>query len=450
MLRKFILISSISLLLVSMVACGSVLLDQSNLGSSTQTAFSQAVMETETAAAIQQGNSGHELATAFAYATEISQTSTAQAVLNNASYQATATAIFPVLNELPRYGVNSISGNVAWLHKPVTISLNGPQQFGYANDYPEITAKDFVLAADIKWNTQFGLSGCGFVFHSDGNSAAPNQLMVDITRFAEGSLVFSAMADGNITNMQNYYPWTKDKSFNWQNNSTNRLVIVVRGNLIDLYTNGVRITEVDTTKPPPSTFNVPTIPLLPLNPTPQQLQAYQQQLDQYQQSANQLQAELAQVQRNYYSNKVASLTDGFLGFTGESSSGSAVCTFSNAWLFLINPPSTSSPTANPTFNGTMLFNTPTGTLTPTATLTPTTTPTGRYIFLTPTATAGSGPGHTPTTTAIPPTGTAIPPTGTAIPPTDTAIPPTDTAVVPTATQPPVPTATQPPVPTSTP
>jgi len=42
-------------------------------------------------------------------------------------------------------------------------------------------------------------------------------------RFAEGSATFSAMAGGNVTNMQNYYPWTKDKAFNWQNDATNRL-----------------------------------------------------------------------------------------------------------------------------------------------------------------------------------------------------------------------------------
>ncbi len=320
MLRKYILLLSISLLLVVMVACGPFL-NQSTRMSDTQTVFSRDVMKTITARAIQQGNSGHELATDFANATAIDQTTTAQAMLNNTSYQATATAIVPVLEILPLYGVNALDGDVAWLHKPVTISLNGYQQTGYANDYPQITAKDFVLSADITWNTQLGLSGCGFMFRSDGNSKTPNQLMVLMTRSAEGSLVFSAMADGNVTNMQNYYPWTKDKSFNWQNDSTNRLVIVARGNLIDLYTNGVKIAEVDTTKPPPSTYNKPVIPTLPANPSLQQLQAYQQQLSQYQQINDQMSAEMLQAQQNYYSNKVASLTDGFLGFVGATSSG---------------------------------------------------------------------------------------------------------------------------------
>ena len=57
---------------------------------------------------IQQGNSGQELATSFANATALSQTITAQAVLNNAAYPATATAVFPVLEELQHYGVSPL------------------------------------------------------------------------------------------------------------------------------------------------------------------------------------------------------------------------------------------------------------------------------------------------------------------------------------------------------
>jgi len=76
----------------------------------------------------------------------------------------------------------------------------------------------------------------------------------------------------------------------------------------------VLITEADTTKPPPSTLNLPTIPQLPANPTAQQLQTYQQIISQYQLDSTQMLSELAQVQRNYYSNKIPSLKDGFLGF----------------------------------------------------------------------------------------------------------------------------------------
>ncbi len=416
MVRKYFLLFSIFLLLLIIVACVPVF-DPASLANSTQTLFDKEVVETITARAILQGNSGYALATSFANATELSQTITAQALLKNASYPATATAVFPVLEELQHYGVSPLDGEVAWLHKPVTITLNGPNQFGYANDYPQITAKDFVLASDITWNTQYSLAGCGFVFHSDGNSAGPNQLMVLISRFAEGTADFTAMAGGNITNLQNFFPWTKDKSFNWQNDSTNRLVIVVRANLVDIYTNGVLITEVDTTKAPPATLNSPGLSQLPTNPTVQQLQTYQQMLNQYQLDANQMSAELAQAQQNYYSNKIASLTDGFLGFTVSSSSGTAGCTFSNAWLFLFNQLPTPTPTITPTFNGTPYTSTPSLTFTPTP---------HKLFFPVPslTNTPGPRPNH-PTATALAPTATTVPPTATAVPP-PTTVPPTAT------------------------
>jgi Flp pilus assembly protein TadG len=362
MSRKYILLISIFLLLCFIVACGPVF-DQPTLLNNTQTVFDRAIVETITARAIQQGNSGHELATSFANATALSQTITAQAVLKNASYPVTVTAVFPVWEELRHYGVSPFDGDVAWLHKPVTITLSGPNQFGYANDYPQITAKDFVLASDVTWNTNNGLSGCGFMFRSDGNSAGPNQLMVLITRFAEGTVAFSATAGGNVTNMKDYYPWTKDKSFTWQNDATNRLVIVARANLIDIYTNGVLITEVDTTKPPPTTINLPVFPQLPANLTAQQLLTYQQMLNQYNADNPQLSAQLALAQQNYYSNKISPLSDGFLGFAASSSSGTAECKFSNAWLFLYNQPPT--PTTTPAFNVTP-STTSTTTLTPTA------------------------------------------------------------------------------------
>ena len=209
MSRKHLLIISIFLLLVFIASCVP-LLDQPPLVNTTQTAFDKMVNQTITARFLQQGGSGGEVSTAFANATALSSTITAQAALNDSSYPATATAAFPVLEELRHYGISPFDGNIAWLHRPVTISLKGPNQFGYANDYPQITARDFVLAADINWNTKLGLAGCGFMFRSDGNKAGANQLMVIISRSAEGSAAYSAMVGGQVINYQNYYPWTKD------------------------------------------------------------------------------------------------------------------------------------------------------------------------------------------------------------------------------------------------
>jgi len=428
MSRKYLLIISIFLLLVLLVSCGPFL-NQLPIANSTQTAFDKMVNKTITARFLQQGGSGGELSTAFAEATSLSNTITAQAELNDSSYPATATAAFPVFEELRHYGISPFDGDIAWLHKPVTITLKGPNQFGYANDYPQITARDFVLAADINWNTKLGLAGCGFMFRSDGNKAGPNQLMVIISRSAEGTAIYSAMVGGKIINYQEYYPWTKDKAFNWQNDSTNRLVIVARDKLIDIYTNGALVTEVDTTKPQPATINKPVVPTLSANPSEQQRLDYQQMVREYQGDNSQIIAQSAQAQRNFNSNKAASLTEGFLAFAASSSSGNTLCKFSNAWLFLFTEPPTPTPTITPTFNGTEVPNTTLTTMVPTIPpfVTPKNIPTITFIIT-------QGP------TAIP---TDVP-TATQ-PPAPTATQPP----APTATQPPAPTATQPPAPTAT-
>lgn len=440
--RKYLLTISIFILLVFMGACVP-LLNQLPLGSGTQIAFVKMVNETITARFLQQGSSGGELSTAFAKATALSQTTTAQAVLNQASYPATATAIFPVLEELRHYGISPFDGDVAWLHRPVTISLKGSDQYGYANDYPQITARDFVLAADITWNTKLSLAGCGFIFRSDGNKAGPNQLMVVISRSAEGTAIYSAMVGGKIINFQEYYPWTKDKSFNWQNSSTNRLVIIARDKSVDIYTNGTLVTEVDTTKPPPTTVNKPSVPTLSANSSEQQRLDYVEMVREYQGDNSQVIAQSADAQRNFNSNKTASLTEGFLAFAASSSSGTAECKFSNAWLFLFKEPATPTPTITPTYNGTEAYNTTLTTAVPTIApfVTPKVIPTLTFVI-------NQGPTANPTHANVTPT--AVP--ATTQPPVPTATqPPVPTATqppVPTATQPPVPTATQPPVPTA--
>ncbi len=334
--KKFFSFLPVFLLLFSM-ACGSGT-RQIDAMSLTLTPLSADVAGTATAQVINAGGASNQLATAIAKATAgsaiIYSTETARASLNDESRMATATVIAPVVAELPRYGIEPGQGQVAWIHKPVTIDLNGYQQSGYANDFPQVTAKDFVMAADVTWYTYNSLSACGFMFRSDGNRNKPNQYMVMITRFATGYLAFTATVNGEMSNIRTFYPSQQDKSFTWLNNATNRLAVVARGNLIDVYTNGVLVGTIDTTQPPPSLLQAPPSLELPKNATPAQLQDYQNQIDQNAQTVELMQSQLAQANQNYAKNK-AVFSDGLLGFVGISQSGITTCTFSNAWLFLI-------------------------------------------------------------------------------------------------------------------
>jgi hypothetical protein len=335
--KPFLPMIILTITLLPIMACvvGTKVLDPMLL---TLTPMSASVKGTATARAENAG-SGDELATAIAKATEqagfIYETQTAVGALNEPSRLATATAIAPVVAELPRYGIDPAEGYVAWLHDPATIELQGYQQTGYVNDHQEITAKDFVMAADITWNTKSSIFGCGFMFRSDGNTNKPNQYTVIITRVASGYLAFMAMANGKIANFQTYFPKNEDRSFSWFNDATNRLAVVARGNLLDLYTNGVLIGKVDTTAPPPNSVPNPPTFALPDNANEQMIQDFQDQSSIFDDSINQINSQLAEAKRNY-GNQPAIFTDGFLGFIGVSQSGTMVCKFENAWLFILD------------------------------------------------------------------------------------------------------------------
>jgi hypothetical protein len=336
MRRKMLPFLSLALLLILACGVGSASL---NAISMTVTPMSQRVRETLTARAGNEGGADDELATAVAKATEgsaaIYATQTARAQLNEPARLATATAMAPVVAELPRYGVDPAGGYVAWLHQPAVIDLNGFGQTGFANDYPQITAKDFVMAADITWNTKNSLSGCGFMFRANGDQKKPSQYMVLITRFATGHAGWLALMDGEVSNFREYYPKDQDKSFNWLNDSTNRLVIVVRGDLIDLYTNGTLIGQINIKEgPPDAILKAPRI-VIPENVLPDQLEQFRQLANEQDQGNNQIQAQLNDARKNFATKKPF-LYDGLLGFLGASDAGRMICTFQNSWLFILN------------------------------------------------------------------------------------------------------------------
>lgn len=316
--------------------------DQLGLGEvsdPTVEALSQAVAKTATASDLVEGDT-NDLATAQAQATEnakeINATQTAQAASVDVNAQGTATVAAPIVAELPTYGLDPSSGQVGWLHPPLTLEINGYQQYTYGNDFMNVTAADFVLAADITWNTQYGGSGCGFMFRSDGDKQKPNQYMIIASRFANGRVLFLAMADGELANLQDFYPKDQDNLFQWRNDTTNRLAIVARGNIIEIYSNYAKIGEVDTTQPP----RQPGKPAKPQPPTDKEDQAlmkeYQSQIDQYQAIINQTQ-ENYQVASMNFEAKPTDFKDGFVAMVAMSESGSTRCEYTDAWLWLLKP-----------------------------------------------------------------------------------------------------------------
>ncbi len=337
-MRKIRLIMILALL-ASGAACSSK--PSGNSLEATIQAMSVSIALTATANASDKGGgSVDDLATAQAEATrrsaEIQATRTSSASEQNISQQAQATASGPVVGELPVYGVDPAKGRLGWVHEPVDMKIDGYHQYAYANDHMEVVAKDFVMASDITWDTQYGASGCGFMLRSDGDKNKPSQYMLIMTRFGNGHILFSALADGEIANVRDYYPASKDKSFKPENGATNRLAVVGRGNLIEIYTNGVKIGEVDTTQPPPS-LSLPAKPQVPADLSNLDiLKKYQDQMKDFNSQVSQLQSNYQLAVKNF-STKKAVFDQGFMAMIGVSESGHTECKFDNAWLWLIEP-----------------------------------------------------------------------------------------------------------------
>ena len=336
---KFLIWLAASTALFTLLAC-SISIQGEDKANVALTAMSESIPKTLTAAVSGEGESGGELATAQAEATqrslEIQVTQTAEASTRDESQLATATIAAPVVAELPLYSVDPDQGHLGWVHKPVTIAVEGYHQFGYANDYMQVVARDFVMAADITWDTQYGASGCGFMFRSNGDKNKPDQYIVIATRLGNGHVIFTALADGQLANVHDYFPKTEDKSFQWQNGTTNRLVVVGKGNIFEIYTNGVKIGEVDVTQPPPPLV-MPKVPKPPTDKTNvSAMQEYQNKLKEYTDLVDQMQSNY-QVALSNYKTTEAIFAEGFVAMVALSESGRTQCQFTDAWLWHLEP-----------------------------------------------------------------------------------------------------------------
>ncbi|MEW5870349.1 MAG: hypothetical protein AB1894_13830 [Chloroflexota bacterium] len=305
--------------------------------------------QTVTARAEGQGQGLQSVQTLAAQATQTSQalqaTRDAEDAAAQASRYATATYQAPVLAELPLYGLDGSNGQLAWMHPPVDLDIEGYRSEEFANEYAQVTARDFILVADITWDTKYGASGCGFALRSDGEAQTANQYLVMYSRSANGHAYFLAQAAGKVANFRNFYANWLDPQFKWENGSTNRLAVSAIGPKLSVYSNYTLIGEIDTTQPPPALPDLPAAPVKPTRPggklSSAALKAYQDELLRYQMQLEVFN-QLANTVKRYHSSAVkayqtsdTAFEEGFVGFFAFAYSGYVKCRFDNAWLWLI-------------------------------------------------------------------------------------------------------------------
>ena len=327
-------------LFLAMLACG-IGGGETSGTQATAEALSQSIALTQTARASGEnsGDTPDKVATAQANATQqaLAAQATADAVANlsEADIQATRQAFSAILDDLPKYGVDPDKGRPAWIHPPVTIDIEGYLVFDYANQFLGTVAKDFVMSSDITWNTQFGTSGCGFALRNNGNEESFDQYLVLATRGGNGRVGFGLMADGEILNTKDFYAYGIDNTFNFRNDATNRLTVVMRGPDVRIYTNDTLIAEFNVNDPPRQPF-IPPAPTPPpdIETNAIAAAAYETARNEYDRVVAEINAEFRAQQAAFKATDVE-FEKGFVAMVALSESGTTKCSFNNTWLFLI-------------------------------------------------------------------------------------------------------------------
>lgn len=296
------------------------------------------------------------LETAQAPATQTRQAMEAEAtqfvvkLTEDAIAAATAAVSAPMKEELATYGVDSSTGHVGWTNEPVTLSADGYHDSVFTNAHADLPVKDFVVSADITWDTRYSESGCGFSFRSDGNQDTLNQYRVVLTRSTDGHLFYNAISKGKVANISDLYVNLLDTDFDWEVGATNHLAVVVKGNIIRIYSNEKMVGEVDITTPPPKQPVLTGKPVKPEAPSSDELsgkdlqeakKAYKQLLEEYNDEMEKYNEQVSKLMNehnailNAYSLMEGTFDEGFVEMLAYSSSGSANCQFNNAWLWVI-------------------------------------------------------------------------------------------------------------------
>ena len=335
MIRKSLLrLTPFILVMAFATACGG----GASAPEMTAQALGQSIALTATAVASNSVSAQDILETAVAQATAnanvAAATQAAQAGLNAEAMAATATAEAPIRAELPKYGIDPENGHMGWIHPPATLSVSGYMQYDYVNQFLGTVVDNFVVSADITWDTKYGTTGCGLALRSNGNQDALSQYLVIATRGANGHVIVSSMLDGKLRNGYDSYASYLDPKFESANGATNRLTVVGRGNTLTIFTNGTQIDQVVAGDRP--ILALPPIPDAPSSDASQdQFAKYDLDLAGHEKLVNRVNSNykpslaIFQAETPYFER-------GFVALVALNESGTTNCEFNNTWLWVID------------------------------------------------------------------------------------------------------------------
>jgi hypothetical protein len=331
--RPWIVICSGIALLGAALACSFSPLEDTSSGDATAAALRTSIAANATQAAGIESTTQAEQAQPPA-TQPVSTVQPSQATEPAVETGPTQTALAPIRGELSLYGLDPEQGELGWIHPPLTMEVDEYRGSKFDTAFPLTVASDFVLASDITWDTEYGGSGCAFVFRSDGNEDQPSQYIVAASRISNGRVFFAVMSQGELVVGKDFYANGIDPKFDASNGATNHLAVVGQGSTFTIYSNGTRLGEVDPNDPLPP-LALPDPPLRPLlMADPAVAAAYRQSLAEYQRLVNRLKQEYNQ-RLKLWNELDKDFERGFVALGVVAESGRTQCEFNNAWLWLL-------------------------------------------------------------------------------------------------------------------
>jgi hypothetical protein len=169
-----------------------------------------------------------------------------------AAVQATATtdAVMAMVKpELDKVGVTPADGHLVWHNdEDIVLSATSYNEWNYQALKDAGSLKNFVMHADIGWNSTSGLAGCGFVFRSgeDFDTSSQYKLLLVRLQSAPGWL----MDYFNLGKWQYSLNGSDDlsRAILDKPDSVNKLTLVARGQDLLTFINGEKMRLLESNK----------------------------------------------------------------------------------------------------------------------------------------------------------------------------------------------------------
>jgi hypothetical protein len=143
-----------------------------------------------------------------------------------------------ITKELERVGVSAGEGSLGWIMtEPVTIKVDSYNTTLYSEFEPAFSAADYVLHADVTWESTGGWALCGVMMRSEADFEKGEQYRFQMIRL-------SGMPSWDIERW-NYGEWVAtasnqiidSKSMDQENGATNTVTIVAKEGVFSVHIN---------------------------------------------------------------------------------------------------------------------------------------------------------------------------------------------------------------------